>query len=219
MKKIIYLLSCLLLVSCSQEQSPVKNTIPIKTATKDKPVLNNSLNKVVPIPKSVVEIKQSYTATINKLKNGVLDSITLKYNCNNERSGTIVYFSENGKLLMIKHNYNEYDHHSATDQYFLNDKTLYFAYLNRLSWSFVSGATAEGATKDDITEQRLYIVDNQAIQCLEKKYSIFSQATNNPKPNAVPNKLVNCKPLKPIISEFNKLLAFQHNSKKGCLEK
>lgn len=170
---------------------------------------------VVKIPKNVNEIKSVYTLTNNQLAKGELDSVSYKYNCYNEKSGTITYFTANGKLRLIKHSYAEYDHHNATDQFFVFDDVLYFVFYNRVYWSFESGAAVEGATKDDITEQRFYLVDNKSIQCLEKKFSISSKDKTSNTYNAV-NKVLKCGADKPLINAFEKLLAFRNEPKKDC---
>ncbi len=213
----VFLMVCILMVACNQEKVKVKSVVTKKIDHQLKPITNKDSSNSR-IPRSVETIKERYANTIKKLQNGLLDSLTLTYNCYNERSGTLVYFSENGKLLMIKHQYAEYDHFSAKDEYFVMDNKLYFAYLNSLTWSFDSKGDVEGGTKDDILEHRIYIVDNDPIQCLEKKFTVYSYVKNNPQSAQIANKQVKCRPIASLLIDFNKLLAFR-NKPKDCLEK
>ncbi|WP_316783878.1 hypothetical protein [Pedobacter frigiditerrae] len=216
MKNVNCLVICLLLLACGQEKKT--DTKTIKDTPHQAVEIGNRQRSEIIQPNSVAAIKQVYAATSNLLNAGQLDSVSYNYNCQQERGGKISYFSKNGKLMLIKHNYNEYSHFEATDLYFVNDGQLYFAHLNKLIWSFVSGA-GDGVTNDDITESRVYVVNNQSILCLEKKYTSRKNVKDNPIPNDVPNKVVNCKPIKGLLKDFNALLAFKNKGNKGCLEK
>ena len=129
----------------------------------------------------------------------------------------ISYYVEKGQLRMIVRRYAEYDHHSAEDTYFVQDSTLFFAYLKRVLWSFTSGP--EGATKDDITEQRIYLVDGQPVHCLEKKFTVLSHEAANPTSEEVPNKEVDCAEAQLVTDPYQMLLKYQHNPTSDCLEK
>ncbi|RZK53668.1 MAG: hypothetical protein EOO87_12360 [Pedobacter sp.] len=216
MKNLLNLFCLLFFIACnSPEQKSYSRTADsADTAVKTD---SDSLTSagVLKMPKNVNEIKNVYTLTNSLLAKGELDSVSYKYNCYNEKSGTITYFTANGKLRLIKHSYAEYDHHNATDQFFVIDDVLYFVFYNRVYWSFESGAAVEGATKDDITEQRFYLVDNKSIQCLEKKFSISSKDKTSNTYNAV-NKVLKCGADKPLINAFEKLLAFRNEPKKDC---
>ncbi|TCC90211.1 hypothetical protein EZ428_13095 [Pedobacter frigiditerrae] len=216
MKNISCLLICLLLLACGQGERTETKTE--KDTTKQAAAAENSQEPETTNPNSVAAIKQAYATSVNLIQSGQLDSVSYNYNCQQERSGKIVYFSKNGKLMMIKHSYNEYSHFEATDQYFVNDNQLYFAHLNSLVWSFVAGE-GDGATKDDITESRLYVVDNHAILCLEKKFTIRKNAKDNPKAENVPNKVVNCKPVNGLLKDFDALVSFKDKGNKDCLGK
>ncbi|WP_316766006.1 hypothetical protein [Pedobacter frigiditerrae] len=216
MKNVNCLVICLLLLACGQEKKT--DTKTIKDTPHQAVEIGNRQRPEIKQPNSVAAIKQVYAATINLLNAGQLDSVSYNYNCQQERGGKISYFSKNGKLMFIRHSYSEYSHFEATDQYFVNDNKLYFAHLNRMVWSFVSGE-GDGVTKDDITESRFYVVDDQPILCLEKKFTIRKNAKDNPEADDVPNKVVNCKPIKGLLKEFNVLLAFKDKGNKGCLEK
>ena len=215
MKTYLYTLLCLCFFSCGQK----RNTEATTTIVADSAAVNVKADTVVSEPTSVEQIKQRFAFINTKLQDGLLDSIAYKYDCNGERSGTVTYFTDNGKLAMIKHSYNEYSHFEATDRYFISNDNLYFAYFNRLNWSFEPGQAAEGATTDHITEQRFYIAKQQALLCLEKKYTKRSKAPANLQPANVQNKKVECHPIAPVIKDFNKLVEFKDNVNHDCLGK
>jgi len=214
MKNISYLFICFLLIACGQEKSTETKTEDTtqQSAANEKKQEAEALK-----PNSVSTIKQAYATTVSQQKAGKIDSVSYNYNCQQERSGKITYFSKKGKLMMISHSYNEYDHFEATDQYFLYDNQLYFAYLNRSVWSFVSGE-GDGVTKDDIAESRIYVVNNQSILCLEKKFTIKKSSKNNPNAADVPNKTIDCKIQKDLVKDFETLLRFKDKPNKDCLE-
>lgn len=169
-----------------------------------------------PVPGNVEDIQQAYGRIMAQMENGSLDSTSFKYSCHGEKNGTVSYFSEKGRLRMIVHRYNEYDHHSAEDRYFVTDSTLFFVYLNRVSWAFESGA--EGATKDNITEHRVYLVGQKPIRCLEKKFVVRSQAANNPRSETVASKEVDCTSLKSVTDPYRLLTKYRNEAPAGCLE-
>jgi hypothetical protein len=214
MRTYLCTLLCLFLFSCG----PKRNTEATTTVVADSATVNQQPDTVTSSPTSVEQIKQHFGNINAKLQDGLLDSISYKY-CNGERSGTVTYFSDKGKLAMIRHSYSEYSHFEATDQYFISNGNLFFAYLNRLTWSFESGEAAEGTTTDHVTEQRLYIANEKSLLCLEKKYTKRSHAGDNSRPVTVPNKKVDCKPIEPVIKDFKKLVDFKDSSNHDCLDK
>lgn len=206
---------CLVFFSCGQN----RNTEPSTTVVEDSAARVTAPETVAAQPKTVEQIKQRYADINAKLQGGLLDSVAYKYDCNGERSGTVTYFSNHGKLEMIKHSYNEYSHFEATDQYFISNDHLFFAHFRRSNWSFESGQAADGATKDNIIEQRFYVANEKSLLCLEKKYTKRSHADNNPLPAKVQNKEVACKPMEPLIKDFNKLIDFKNSGDHDCLGK
>lgn len=222
MRPIIYLLLIICLSACKESKTKVtESSVATKQSSAHSPKhssvkINNSVSGV---PKSIDQIKIKYAATIEKLKGKLLDSVVLRYNCQNERSGTITYFSDNGKLLMINHSYAEYDHFQFTDKYFIQDEELYFAFQQQLFWSFEAGKAAESATKDDITELRTYIIDKQSKLCLEKKYTIHSSSSEKPDIAQIPNKTIKCKDIEQLLRTYNKLKNFKNLSNQECFEK
>ena len=214
MRAIIYICFCLFTLSCTQKKHSANDAVEL-----DHTRSVSKGDSAIGIPKTLTEIKSAYSNTINNLKQNSLQADSVKYNCAGEKSGTITYFTKDGKLILIRHSYHEYDHFSAVDLYFVKDESLYFMYLQETVWSFESGSSAEPTTKDDITESRVYITNNQAIQCLEKKYTIKSKSTNNPIPDQIQNKSVECKNTASLIKNFKNLLAFKSKPKGSCFEK
>ena len=214
MRAIIYICFCLFTLSCTQKKHSANDAVEL-----DHTRSVSKGDSAIGIPKTLTEIKSAYSNTINNLKQNSLQADSVKYNCAGERSGTITYFEKDGKLILIKHSYNEYDHFSAVDQYFIKDDSLYFTYSQQTAWSFESGSAAESTTKDDITESRIYITNNQAILCLEKRYTIKSKSTNNPIPDQIQNKSVECKNTGSIIRNLKNLLAFKSKPEGSCLGK
>ncbi len=209
-----YMAAFLLILSCTQRSQTTtgsQDSLSADTAVASPDTLTHSK----PGLSTVEDIRRSYTATIGKLQRGELDSASFTYDCSGERSGTVSYFTEAGNLKMIIHRYSEYSHYSATDRYFVQDNQLYFAYLNGVSWTFDG---AEGATRDDITEQRIYLVDEKPVKCLEKKYTTRSAATDNPKSETVPSKDVKCKPAAAILKPYQILLKYHNKPAPSCLE-
>lgn len=214
MRKIFYLFVCLLF-ACQgrQEQHDLGSSHQLDTLAK----FNKENKKLTQAPSNLQEIKSAYTATMEKLAKNALDSISKSYNCNGERSGTVTYYHENNTLRLIKHVYAEYSHHEATDTYFVRDSSLFFAHFKRLNWSFESNAAKEGATKDDITENRFYLVSQKPIQCLEKKYTIHSTSPDNSIAARTPNKTIACNSAT-LLKAFENLISFRKGNS-NCLEK
>jgi hypothetical protein len=210
MKNLIYLL--ILITACNQ---PKKENTTAAPAQRDKPTEKNMIKDQAPT--SVEDIKAIYVATTQKLNNKELDSITLSYNCQQERSGKITYYTDGGNLKLIRHAYAEYDHHEAVDQYFVQDSLLYFVYQKRLSWNFVS-AGVEGATEDKITESRFYLLGDKPIRCLEKKYTISSVSSKKVVPEQIPNRTIACKTPTTQLNAFQSLVKFRSSKNRECFE-
>lgn len=213
MKNYIYSIFCLLFFSCGQTQNNQDQ------ARQTDAVISADTVVAAPNPISIPTIKEAYASITNKLQSGSLDSVSYAYDCNGERSGTVTYFSDKGKLAVIKHNYSEYSHFSAVKQYFVARDSLFFLQSKEVVWSFESAQAVEGATKDDITEKRFYIAKDKALLCLEKKYSKRSKSDDGSDPNKIANKEVECKSIESAIKDYGKLLAFKESANRDCLGK
>ncbi|WP_256002108.1 hypothetical protein [Pedobacter deserti] len=214
MKNYLIFLLCPLLFSCVQRGADEVKAFPDTSSVAA--VANDSL--LAGTPRSIDEVKKFYSQTAHKLRQGVLDSTGFEYDCSGERAGTVTYFSEQGELRMIRHSYSEYSHFSAVDQYFVSGNKLYFAHLTETTWSFESGKAAEGATKDDIKEKRLYVVGGKLALCLQKTYERRSHASDNPLPEQVKSREVDCKPSEKKLAGFDKLLALKDSTNVDCWE-
>lgn len=165
--------------------------------------------------KSVEDIKKEYSFITSKMEGGRLDTTSFKYNCQGEKSGKVVYYSENGQLRMIRHTYNEYSHFSATDEYFLKEDAPFFVFYKHLVWSFVD----QNQTKDEVTEKRFYIVDSRPIRCLQNKYTLLSSEKEALQPTKGSNQKIACSSLQPIDEKVSLFLKLRNQKEDlACLE-
>ena len=210
MKLPVYFLSilALILTACN-------NSTPSTPTNEQKPdtIINPPSPQLDPAPNSIEAIQKNYEQITSQKSQGVLDSTGFKYNCNNEITGTVSYFTDKGHLRLVIHRYNEYDHHAAEEYYYIKDSTLFFVYNKELLWSFDSGP--QGSTRDNYTEQRVYLIDEKPARCLEKKYEVRSHATNNPIPDSVPNKEVKC--TADVLKSYLQVMKHRGNAPSGCL--
>lgn len=211
MKSLTLISAAILIISCNKENDK-KNSDASKIISSK--VRSHSVNLKKDLG-TVAGIKLEYNLVNDRLAKKKLDSASFKYECE-ERSGNIVYYSENGKLKVIKH-FQADSHFSSVDHYFVDDNKPYFILKDETVWSFDGGTPEKPVTKDDVTEKRFYLVDDKPIQCLEKKYTLKSSSANNPKSENVPNKeMKNCS-VADLQKDF-KLLTNKKNKNDGsCL--
>ncbi len=191
MKNLILIFSVFFISSCKKENDKStinsavsQDSVSVKT-DRDSSSLDQGLN-------TIDNIKSAYQLTNSQLLAKKLDSVSFEYDCD-ESSGTVVFYSDQNDLKAIKHSYAEHSHFSSVDQYFINDNQPYFIFQTETVWSFDGGTAEKPETKDDVTEKRFYIINEKATQCLEKKYILKSNSSNNPKSENIPNKqLKNC---------------------------
>lgn len=191
----------------SKTDTTIHNTdtlSPTRSAEEHIPLLN------------IDDIKKAYAAVNKQLEDGQLDSTTFKYSCKDEKNGTVSYFTKNGNLRLIVHRYNEYDHYEAVDRYFVQDSTLFFTYSTSTTWSFEDGP--EGSTKDNIKENRTYLIAEKPVKCLEKNFTIRSKASTNPDPESVPNRDINCQSAAIVLKPYHILTKYRFKSTANCLE-
>lgn len=187
MKNLIAIFCLFFIASCKNENDK-KPSVSTDLITSKVNSHSLNLNKDL---STVDGIKQEYNLVNTQLLEKKLDSVGFKYDCN-ERSGNVVYYSEKGNLKMVKH-FQAASHFSSTENYFINDGKPYFILKDETVWNFDGGTPEKPETKDNVTEKRFYIVNDKAIQCLEKKYTLKSNSSNNPKSENVPNKeMKNC---------------------------
>lgn len=209
MKKAFLILSLLLIFSCKKDNDKIadrnitSDSVGLM-AKSDSTKLKKNLN-------SVDLIKEEYSLVKSKLLAKKLDSTSFDYECD-EISGKVVYYSENGILKVVKH-FQADSHFSSTDSYFVNDGKPYFIFKDETVWSFDGGTPEKPQTKDDVTEQRFYIVNNKSIQCLEKKYTLRSNSTNNPKSENIPNQVMKNCSIMALQKSFDLLMKHRNNKK------
>ena len=211
MKNLILIFSVFFISSCKKENDKStinsavsQDSVSVKT-DRDSSSLDQGLN-------TIDNIKSAYQLTNSQLLAKKLDSVSFEYDCD-ESSGTVVFYSDQNDLKAIKHSYAEHSHFSSVDQYFINDNQPYFIFQTETVWSFDGGTTEKPETKDDVTEKRFYIINEKATQCLEKKYILKSNSSNNPKSENIPNKeLKNCS-----ITDLQKTfdLLMKHKNRRG----
>ena len=212
------LFSCLTaaaLLSCTSKpaNTVAQSSATLKTDTAK--VITPAIIQNSP-PETTEEIKRAYQETDALLGKNQLDSTTFEYNCNNEKSGTVTFYTDHDQLRLIKHNYSEYDHFSSSDSFFITGDKLFFVYKKSIVWSFESGP--EGSTKDDVTESRSYFINEKPMKCLEKKYTIHSQSPDKPQPDQLSSKEVSCKESPALLTQYKLLLSHQNKPNKGCLD-
>jgi len=116
---------------------------------------------------------------------------------------------------LIRHIYNEYSHFSATDEYYIKDGVPFFIFNQDLVWNF----TGQNQTQDNITERRFYILNDQPVQCLEKKYTVNSNDDYPPESDTVPNKEIECALFEDALKDYKKLYKLrEQNGDIECLE-
>lgn len=204
MKITIPLLSLLLLFSCKKEDDKTTSKVD---STENKIPLNTDNDSI----KSIEDIKAEYKILSSKK----FDSVSFKYNCNDEREGEVIFFYEYKNLRLIKHFYGEYSHFSSEEQYYLKNNQPFFIYKQDVSWNFDGGTPEKPITKDDIKEVRVYLQNNKPLQCLEKNYSIRSSDPKNPDPSKVENKVVKCD-ISELMKTYQSLI--KNRDKKGEIQ-
>ena len=210
MKKVFLISSLILIFSCEKKvDDKVSDSVDLLGSKVKSQSLDIKKNL-----KTVDGIKQEFNLVNAELTSKKLDSASFEYACD-ERSGNVVYYSDKGKLKVIKH-FQADSHFSSTETYFVDEGKPYFVFQDETVWSFDGGLPDKPITKDAVTEKRYYIVDSKAIQCLEKKYTLKSNSTNNPKSENIPNKeMKNCS-----IMELQKSfdLLMKNKNQKGTIK-
>ncbi|MGB3183540.1 MAG: hypothetical protein WBB45_19275 [Cyclobacteriaceae bacterium] len=218
MRRSLYILFFITLTACETTTERTE-TDTISTTVQATNTDSESQETLPDKIESIEDIRAVYAAVQSKYSAGDLDSSSFTYDCYGEKSGTVSYFSENGRLRLMRHSYHEYSHFSATESYYLHDSVLYFVLYEETSWVFDPDAAGQGGTKDDITESRYYFVDGSLQQCLEKKYTIRSSVKDNPQPADVANKETGCPPAENIRQSYNLLLGYSEQQDSiRCLE-
>lgn len=188
MKITLISLSLLLAISCKKEKS---KTLQNKSSDNDTVTLKNDLKIQNDSVKTTADIKTEYARLNNLLISRKLDSTKFNYNCD-EKEGEVILYFQDKKLAAVKDFYAEHSHFSSSTTYFVKNDQVFFIFNGETVWNFDDGGTPEKPeTKDDIKEKRIYILNNKAVQCFEKNYSLRSKG-NNTNPESIPNKEIKC---------------------------
>ncbi|WP_312075927.1 hypothetical protein [Chryseobacterium sp.] len=211
--KIIFvlLISAFTFQSCSKEKPNLKKEEKVSTQE-----IQNAKNGDSVTISNKEDIQKYYAEFQEDLDKKKLDSVSFNYECDG-REGTVTYFSKDSKLKIIRNEYAEYSHYSAVEKYFVNNEKPFFIFKDEAVWHFDGGTPEKPETKDDVTESRIYLIENKVIDCLEKKYSIRSVEKKEPDASKIPNKkFKDCKSQE-LLSEFEKLLKHKKN-KEGSVQ-
>lgn len=187
MKITLFSLSLLFIISCKKGEHTTSQNNP----SKDSLAIENEPDKVQNDSiKTVDDIKKEYAILNDLLTSKKLDSTSFTYNCD-EKEGEVVLYYQDKKLKAVKDFYSEHSHFSSSTKYFVKDNQVFFIFKDETVWGFDGGTPEKPITKDDINEKRIYFLNNKAIQCLEKNYSIRSVGKNQD-PNSIANKETKC---------------------------
>ncbi|WBX97251.1 hypothetical protein [Chryseobacterium gambrini] len=207
MKILFFTLNFLAIVSCKKESTGnIQNNSGTDNATINK--VSEKSNDTIT---SIEDIKKEYATVNNLLSAKQLDSTKFTYNCD-EKEGEVILYYENKDLRMIKDSYAEHSHFSSSTKYYVKNNSVFFIFKEETVWNFDEGGTPEKPeTKDDINEKRIYVLNNKAIQCLEKNYTIRSKG-NNRNPDSIPNKETKCD-IAELMKNYNLIL--KNKDRKG----
>jgi hypothetical protein len=193
MKNIIFILSLVSIISCKKEKN---QAVQNASSSDSLAVKTDSIQTKNDTIKSVDDIKKEYSEMNALLTSKKLDSTGFKYICEEGgREGEVFFYYQDKKLKAVKNFYSEYSHFSSVTEYYIDKENVYFIFKQDTSWNFDIEAPKKSEdvseTKDDITERRIYLLNNKPVQCLEKKYVIRS-AGNNQDPGTIQNKEIKC---------------------------
>lgn len=208
MKRYIILLIGVVLFSCKDQTSETKIPEDQPSSVKTE---NNSKDQILNA------IRNRFSTIEKQRKNAKLDTTSFTYNCYNEKSGSVIFYTENDSLRLIEHRYNEYSHHEATDWYYIENDQPYFIFYDRLDWSFDGQSQNENDTKESITETRIYLKDGKILKCLQKKFDRRGGEAKNS--DSIPNSKIDCDEYQDYLSDFKKLHSkiAETGSKQECL--
>ncbi|KMQ61547.1 hypothetical protein ACM46_16180 [Chryseobacterium angstadtii] len=209
MKKIVLILSVLFLFSCKNDKD--KTAIHVSVSKNEAP----SKQDTVPAKNEtdlINQIKKDYAALHAELESKKLSPAGFQYNCNEEPLGEVTFYSDQGEIKVIEHSYAEHSHFSASERYFIKNGKPFFIVKQETEWSFDGGTPEKPVTKDDIIETRIYLNDDRAVQCLEKKYTIRSDRKDPSASDKVPGKKIQCN-TEELLKTYQSLL--KHRDQRG----
>ncbi|KYH07516.1 MULTISPECIES: hypothetical protein [Chryseobacterium] len=209
MKILVLTAGLLLFVSCKNEKDKI---ILKKSISRDSSTAKKDSVKTNTTEKPIDQIKKEYAVLQAQLETKKLSSSKFNYDCNDEPSGEVFFYSDKDGIKVIEHFYAEHSHFSASEKYFIKDGKPFFIFRQETVWNFDGGTPEKPVTKDDITETRIYLQNNQPLKCLEKKYSIKSDQKEKTAPDTIPGKEIRCN-VNEILQSYQSLL--KHKDQKG----
>lgn len=209
MKILVLTAGLLLFVSCKNEKDKI---ILKKSISRDSSTAKKDSVKTNTTEKPIDQIKKEYAVLQAQLETKKLSSSKFNYDCNDEPSGEVFFYSDKDGIKVIEHFYAEHSHFSASEKYFIKDGKPFFIFRQETVWNFDGGTPEKPVTKDDITETRIYLQNNQPLKCLEKKYSIKSDLKEKTAPDTIPGKEIRCN-VNEILQSYQSLL--KHKDQKG----
>lgn len=215
MKTIFFTAILLLSFSCKKDQN--KTVLP-------EPVSNDSLavtkdtiqaEQIENISDPIEEIKKEYAVLQGLLEAKKLSSKGFTYNCNEEPSGEVKFYSDKDEIKVIEHFYAEHSHFSATERYFIKNGKPFFIFREETVWNFDGGTPEKPITKDDITETRIYLQNDKPLKCLQKQYRIRSDNKQKNIADQTASKEIKCS-VDEILKTYQSLL--KNKDRKGEIE-
>ncbi|RKS98089.1 hypothetical protein [Chryseobacterium defluvii] len=189
MRTLFIIAGLLSFFSCKKESGSIKD----KNFRHTDSIITDTITIDSPKSLSPIEsIRKKYAVLNNLLTTKKLDSVKFEYSCNNERSGKVVFYSDQEGIKVIQHSYAEYSHFSSIENYYIENNEPFFIFREDTSWNFDGGTPEKPIIKDNISEQRIYLQHGKAIKCLEKKYTKRSNTPHNPDPQKIASKEINC---------------------------
>jgi len=208
MKILCIAASLLIIFSCKNDKD--------KTARKEQVSKDSIIIKNDPVTTAatdpIEEIKKEYGMLQAGLESKKFSSRGFTYDCNEEPSGEVKFYSDKDEIRVIEHFYSEHSHFSASEKYFIKNGKPFFIFRQETVWNFDGGTPEKPITKDDITETRIYLQNDKILKCLEKKYSIRSDNKDQTSPDTIPGKETQCN-TDEVMKTYQSLL--KNKDKKG----
>lgn len=206
MKRIIVTACFAAFVSCKKESGDVPVS---EAAPKNNPAVRKDSIRQNGPPRNIAEIKKEFAVLNAKLQSKQLDSSGFMYECS-ETSGEAGFYYEGRQLRMVKH-FTADSHFSSVTCYYLKNDEIFFILKDDTVWSFDGGSAEKPVTKDDISQQRIYLVEGNPVKCLEKEFTIRSTGSN-PDPGKIPNRETECN-VQELMKDYLRVL--KNIDKKG----
>lgn len=164
----------------------------------------------------IQDIRQKFSYIMKAKSDNLLTTTEFSYECPYEPGeGTITFFYEGEALRLVEYSFHEGEHYGGTDQYFVWNDELFFAYYDHGSWRFdyENGDFSNPQTVDEITQKRFYFDNQQPIRCLLKQFERYSRNIHHLASHDVPNQETSCDEAQTVQSTFKLLLEWQDGGK------